>query len=70
MTAMEWDAGTEYLMNGEEGDWVEHEGRKVEIVSMCGGRYILFNESGEFCDLTDEVWRAMEFLKSGKVFCR
>lgn len=67
MTAREWNDGIEWLTNGEEGCFVENDGRKAEVVNMCGGRYLLTDENNEFVGVTFEEWRAMEFVKSGRV---
>ena len=68
MTTAEWNAASEYLKNNEVGSWAENDGRTVEVVDMVGGRYLLTDENGFFVRVVDEVWRAVEFLKSGKAF--
>jgi hypothetical protein len=57
----------EWLKNGDEGDWAEHEGREVEIVNMAVGRYLLRSKNGEFVTVVSTVQEAMLFLKSGIV---
>ena len=64
MTTTMWNEGIAYLMNGTEGCWIEHNGRKVEIVNMCGGRYLCYDKEGNVAGLYHEEWRAMEFLKN------
>lgn len=64
MTTTMWNKGIAYLMNGTVGCWIEHNGRKVEIVNMCGGRYLCHDEDGNMSGLFHEEWRAMEFLKN------
>lgn len=64
MTNKEWNAAIEWLENGEEGDYVENEGRTAEVVNMCGGRYLLTDENGEVADLVDEAWRAVSYLRN------
>lgn len=65
MTNTEWNEGIKYLENGERGDYLEHEGKTIEIAEMCGGRYLAFDWNGEVCGQTNEEWRAMAFLKDG-----
>lgn len=58
---------TQYLMNGREGDFVEHEdGRRVEIVNMVGGRYLCFDSNGEVASLVDDAAFAYNFLRDKK----
>jgi hypothetical protein len=57
----------EWLLNGDEGDWAENEGREVEVVNMAVGRYLLRSKNGEFVTVVDTVQEAMLFLKSGIV---
>lgn len=66
MTNIEWNKAIEWLGSGDEGDWVEHEGRSVDIVSMMGGRYLLTDENGEIAGLVDQVWQAVHFLRTGE----
>lgn len=66
MTNKEWNMGIDFLKNAEEGQWVEHNNRRVEIVSMIAGKFMLLDKSG-FAGVVDEEWRAMEFLRSGKL---
>lgn len=61
MTNTEWNDALEFLLNASEGDWVEHNGRTIIIVDMCGGNYALF-EDKEFYELTDDIGIAMLFL--------
>lgn len=68
MTTAEWNAASAYLENNEVGSWAENDGRTVEVVDMVSGRYLLTDENGFFVRVVDEVWRAVEFLKNGKVF--
>lgn len=67
MTTKEWNAGIEYLENGKNGDFVEYNGRTVVIGDMIGGAFELY-DGEEFCGVTDVEWRAMVFLKNGKIF--
>lgn len=69
MTTADWNAGTAFLEKGNMGDCAEYENRAVVIGDMAGGRFELYDGS-EFSGVTDEVWRAMEFLKSGRIFVR
>ena len=46
MTAQEWNDGIEFLETAKKWSWVEFEGRKVEIVNMCGGKYALQRGQG------------------------
>lgn len=66
MTANEWNAGTEWLESGNEGDFVQCNGRTAEIACMVGGRYALYDEHGRFDGLVDETWKAMDYLKHGR----
>lgn len=67
MTVNEWNHVIKYLGNAECGDWVQNEKRMVEVVDMCGGKYLLLDDEGEVAGLTDETWRAACFLENGKV---
>lgn len=53
----------------ELGDWVENRdnGRSVEIGSMCGGRYELF-EDLEFVGCVSNAAKAAQFLTKGYNF--
>lgn len=62
MTNLEWNAAVEYLMTASVGSYVEHEGRKVSVEEMAGGRYLLSDSEG-VAGLTDEIGQAMLFLK-------
>lgn len=66
MKTREWNEGIRFLQTAEEGDYIEHNGRMVEVTEMCGGRFLL-TEYKEVCGLVDEEWRAMQFLKDGTV---
>ena len=68
MTTREWNEALEYLENAEVGSWAENEGRTVEVVSMEGGSFLFLDRNNEVCGLEYEVWRALEFLKSGRTF--
>lgn len=58
---------TQYLMNGREGDFVEHEdGRRVEITNMVGGRYLCFDSNGEVARQVDDAAFAYNFLRDKK----
>ena len=65
MQNINWDEVMERLKNSDEGDWAEHEGRTVEVVDMCGGRYLLLDKNGEVAGLVNTEQEAMLFLKSG-----
>lgn len=65
MQNVDWNEVAEWLKNSHEGDWAEHEGRTVEIVDMCGGRYLLLDKDGEVAGLVDTEQEAVLFLKSG-----
>lgn len=67
MTNREWNMAIEWAQaNRQEGDWAEHEGRSVEIVSMCGGQFLLTDEDG-FRGLADTPLKAVWFLSTGEV---
>lgn len=68
MTTADWNTTSDYLASNEVGSWVENDGRTVKVVDMVSGRYLLTDENGFFVRVVDEVWRAVEFLKSGKAF--
>ena len=63
MTTTMWNQGIAYLLNATEGDWIEHNGRKVEVVDMCGGRYLCLDENGDVAGLYSAASSAMWFLK-------
>ena len=59
----EWLGAVEYLMNGEEGYFVENDyGDSIVIGSMCGGRYEKFDRSHEFCGVVDSAAEAVLWL--------
>ena len=62
MTSREWNMGIEFLMSAEEGDWLAEADRRVEVVNMCGGRFLCLDAEGVVI-LTDAVSRAMSFLR-------
>lgn len=66
MTTRDWNAGIEYLENGKIGDYIEYNGREIVIGNMAGGRYERY-ENDEFCGVTDTEWRAMDFLRTGRI---
>lgn len=67
MTNTAWNEAIEWAMgNREAGDWAEHEGRQVEVVTMCGGRF-LCTEGGEVCGLVDSPVQVAVFLLKGGV---
>ena len=51
-------------LNGDEAYWVENGERLVEVVDMCGGRFLL-TENGEVCGLTNNAEEATLFLSTG-----
>lgn len=58
----------EYLEGSECGDWIMGDDRRcVEVSNMVGGRYLMVDGDGEFAGATNDVWNAVEFLKSGKI---
>lgn len=65
MTSKEWNAGIGFLKESEEGQWIEHEGRKITVVNMVAGKFMMTDGDGEFCGATNEEWRAMQFLRNG-----
>ena len=67
MTNKEWNDGIEYLENAKVGDHLEHNGRTVEVVNMIAGQFLCYNELNEFVCLVDESWKAMHFLRFGKL---
>lgn len=67
MTNTEWNEAIEWATNArEEGDWVENENRKVEIVRMCGGQFLCY-EDEEVAGLVQTPCEAVWFLLSGKI---
>lgn len=63
MTTKEWNEGINFLTTATEGCWIEEGDRQVEVVDMCGGRYLCL-EAGEVVALLKEEWRAMSFLSN------
>lgn len=61
MTNKEWNTGIEYLINGEEGYYIEHEGRTVIIREMTAGRFVCY-ENNSFIRLVETEVEAMMFL--------
>lgn len=67
MTTYEWNAGCRFLESAPEGASVyDDTGRSAEVANMMGGRYLLMQD-GDPVGQTDEEWRAMEFIMSGKL---
>lgn len=65
MTNKEWNMGIDYLMNAEEGMYVEHEGRIVIVGNMVGGRFECY-EGHEFIKVVETEVEAMMFLANEK----
>ena len=65
MTVQEKQMVTDYLRNGEEGDFVENDGRIAEVSCMCGGRYIFYDENGELSGQADNELLCIKFLEHG-----
>lgn len=64
MLKNQFEIAVSYLMNGYEGDYIEHEdGRRVEIVNMAGGRYLCIDCDGEVARLVDDAAIAYNFLR-------
>lgn len=61
MTNKEWNMGIEYLTNGEEGCYIEHEGRVVIVGNMIGGKFECY-EDHEFITVVETEVEAMMFL--------
>lgn len=61
MNKKQWNFCVEFLSNQGVGAFVSENNRKVEIVDMCGGRYLLF-EDGEVCGVVETVLEAVRFL--------
>ena len=61
---MDTNTAWNYLRNGEEGDFlINDNGYCVEVVDMCGGRYMMTHGvTGEPMRLTDSVYEAVDFL--------
>ena len=53
-----------YLENGDEGNFVECNGRVVEITNMCGGRYLCLG-NGDVSGQTNDVPTCVNFLIHG-----
>lgn len=68
MTATEWNEITDFLERAEADESVEYNGRSVTVVNMNGGRYLLEDENGDVSGLVHDAWKALTFLKTGKVF--
>jgi len=68
MTAAEWNEITEYLDRAETDESVEYNGRCVTVANMIGGRYLLTDENGDVCGLVHDAWKALTFLKTGKIY--
>ena len=52
-----------HLSLGDEGNWVENDiGKTVEVVNLCGGRFLMTDEHSEICGLTDSMDVVMGFL--------
>lgn len=68
MNATEWNAITDFLETAVEGNYVEFRDRIIEVTNMVGGRFLLIDENGEISGLTNVIWKACQFLKTGKVF--
>ena len=64
MTTYEKETTYDYLENAEVGDFVEYDGRVVEVTDMVGGRY-LFIENGYVSGQADQTHYAIQFLCNG-----
>ena len=67
MTTKEWNQATAFLEVAGEGAWVENDGRTVEVTNMCGGRYLMLEDYYVMGQCYEE-WKAVEFLKTGRVY--
>ena len=66
MTLNEWIDGLMYLKNSDFDASIEHEGRTVIIVNMCGGRYLCLDNENEIVGLTSNIITAMKYLDTGE----
>ncbi len=66
MTTEEWNAGSVWLENAEEGCTLEYNGRTARVENMAGGRYLLIDENGFISGQTNYEWKVMHFLNTGK----
>ena len=70
MTIAERNNIIEYLTNADEGEYVEYDGRVVEVTNMSGGRYLFFDEEGNVSGQADSELICIKFLKEGGLFVR
>ena len=68
MNNKEWNRFVEWAnSNRQVGDWAEHNGRTVDIVSMEGGSYWCTDNNDEFAGLVQTPLQAAWFLLTGEV---
>lgn len=59
----EWISAAEYLINGDEGDYVVNDfGDFVKVEDMCGGRYGKYTRAKEFCGVVNSAAEAVLWL--------
>jgi len=61
MTNKEWNAGIDYLINSEDGDYISHNNRDVIVRDMSAGRFSCY-EDKSFVKLVATESEAMMFL--------
>ena len=59
-----WSQAINYLATAAEGCWIESENWRIEIVNMCGGRYMVFDKYGWNYLLTHNVIEAINYVKA------
>ena len=61
MTNKEWNAGIDYLVNSEDGDYISHNNRDVIVRNMTAGRFSCY-EDNSFVKFVATESEAMMFL--------
>lgn len=57
---------TNFLKNAEIGEYVEYDGKTVEVVNMVGGRYLCLDSRNEVVRLVGSTAAANDFLMNYK----
>lgn len=57
---------TGFLENAEIGEYVEYDGKTVEVVNMVGGRFLCLDNRLDVVKLTGKPDKACDFLMNYK----
>lgn len=57
---------TKFLENAEIGEYVEYDGKTIEVVDMAGGRFLCLDSRLDVVKLTWKTDKAVDFLMNYK----